>query len=160
MVGLGFDRLRGSGSLASIREGTVDDSGGGSLIRSRESIHVGGLFSRRERVIHHDPGRGPLYWPFDSIEKDRRHIRPRLHFQCDKANEIGTQCAPLAINSSTISFEILILFWKCTISKSTANAPSSPGTSSTEIPSGGIVAPSSISSVPDSLEKSGDNRRR
>ena len=31
----------------------------GSGIMSLESIHVGGLFSRRERLIHHDPGRVP-----------------------------------------------------------------------------------------------------
>ena len=79
MISMGLDRPPGSGSWVLIREGALDDDGGvqaGSLMSSRASTHVGGLFSRRERVIHNDPGRGPPYWPSVTIEKDRRHIRP------------------------------------------------------------------------------------
>jgi hypothetical protein len=39
--------------------GDVDRDIMGSGIISLESIHVGGLFSRRDRLIHHDPGRVP-----------------------------------------------------------------------------------------------------
>jgi hypothetical protein len=36
----------------------IGDVASGSWTSSRESIHVGGLFSSREREMHHDPGRG------------------------------------------------------------------------------------------------------
>lgn len=35
----------------------------GSGMMSLESILVGGLFSTRERLMHHDPGRGALRSP-------------------------------------------------------------------------------------------------
>jgi hypothetical protein len=45
-------------------DGDVADVGAeGSGMMSLESICVGGLFSSRERLIHHDPGRGALRSP-------------------------------------------------------------------------------------------------
>lgn len=52
MVGLGLCLV--------LDVGDIHPSGVGSTMTRRESIHVGGLFSRSERVIHHDPWRGPL----------------------------------------------------------------------------------------------------
>jgi len=131
---------------ASISEGNGDIGvRGGSLTKNWESIHVGGLCSNRERDRHHVPGRGPFLRRSSeggATENARHHIRPR------------------AMNSSAIRCETRIRCWNSTISKFAANAPSSPGTSSTVMSSGGMLAPSSISSVPESGENSGDCLRR
>jgi hypothetical protein len=51
-VGFGFLRAD-----FEVGEGGEGEGGrGGSLMMMRESIHVGGLCSRRARVISHDPG--------------------------------------------------------------------------------------------------------
>lgn len=55
---MGFG-LRGSfevGEGGEVVEEGGEEGGGGSSMTSRESIHVGGLCSRRANVISHDPG--------------------------------------------------------------------------------------------------------
>ena len=65
-----------------------------------------------------------------------------------------------AMNSRVIFFDTTIRLWKCGITKSTANAPASPGKSSTLMSSGGIVIPRSTWSLPETGENSGDKRSR
>ena len=50
----------------------------GSSIRSRESIHVGGLCSSKASVRHHEPGLTPDHFGVspDAMENERLHIRP------------------------------------------------------------------------------------
>ena len=64
------------------------------------------------------------------------------------------------MNSRVIFFDTTIRLWKCGITKSTANAPASPGKSSTLMSSGGIVIPRSTWSLPETGENSGDKRSR
>ena len=64
------------------------------------------------------------------------------------------------MNSRVIFFDTTMRLWKCGITKSTANAPASPGKSSTLMSSGGIVIPSSTWSLPETGANSGDRRNR
>ena len=72
IVGLGF------GGEPSSSSDDDEQLSRGSSIKSRESIHVGGLCSSKARVRHHEPGLTPDRFGVsaDAIENERDHIRP------------------------------------------------------------------------------------
>lgn len=62
IVGLGFRLLlaRSKNEVGDVEDGNSGGEGVdvGSGMMNLESTHVGGLFSSKERLMHHDPGRG------------------------------------------------------------------------------------------------------
>lgn len=76
IVGLGFNLVlaRRRGEDVDNGDSSGETAGAGSGIISLESIHVGGLFSSRERLMHHDPGRGPSRWSC-AIKNTSFHMR-------------------------------------------------------------------------------------
>lgn len=119
-------------------------------MRSRESINVGGLDSRRESRMHHEPAGGSLGLRdrgSGAMKNTRPHIRPyrmkravRSYIYPEALDDHILQ----AMNSRTISLATVIRLLKWGITKSTANPPTSPGRSSTAMSSGDIVTPSKI----------------
>jgi hypothetical protein len=59
-------------------EAEEGEVGTGSGMISLESIHVGGLFSNKDRLMHQAPGGGPSYlrWVSCTTENPSCHIRP------------------------------------------------------------------------------------